>query len=295
MFTIILTVWTYGIIIILLLTFAALLWIRKIFRLPPQLRHSRDAPSLFTMKQPSQYVIRTIQSEVIGKWDHYETLLEHMIENGELIETWGFRTSLVAQGRTNKSRWNHLMIYKLPSGINATEFAAKEQIRMNKTDPAMYEEFKCHSRTVPAHLIPSCVIGGNNTHRLLDCAFYVEYISVQPDALADYAHSMDTITAPAMSLLSKQGAIHSFTVFEMDFVNKNARTDQNSGNWNQIHITAGTPLSFLPFSSRFNRAIIVTHPQVGGLEGAIKRWEQWCSYARVDVMKLVWHYRNAMR
>lgn len=213
-----------------------------------------------------------------------------MISHGDLVEAWGFRTSLVVQGRTNKSQWNDLFIYKLPPDMSAAEFTVLEQTYVNDGDPCMTEQLRSHSRIVSAHLIPSCVIG-DESNLPPECAFYVEYISVQPDAIQNYTHSMDEITAPAMSMLSKQGAIHSFTVFEMDVADTNGTTTTAHKRWNQIHITAGSPLSFIPFSSRFNRAIKTVQPQVGGLEGAIKQWEQRYSYERVDVMKLLWHYR----
>ena len=297
MLTIIMT--SLGTVILLVIIFAcaSILWIRRSFRITPANRNRFEFPHPEPMtKQHAKYVLRAVQANAIPEWEQrYESLLQHMVSRGDLLEAWGFRTSLVVQGRTNKSQWSNLFIYKLPPDMNAAEFTELEQTYLNDVDPCMTEQLHSHSRTLSAHLIPSCVIG-EETNLPPECAFYVEYISVQPAALQNYTHSMDEITAPAMSMLSKQGDIHSFTVIEMDMAMADNTDWTNTAplnRWNQIHITAGSPLSFIPFSSRFNRAITTVHPQVGGLEGAIKQWEQWCSYERVDVMKLLWHCRDS--
>ncbi|SYX84278.1 hypothetical protein [Paenibacillus alvei] len=292
MLTIIMT--SLGTIMLLVIIFAcaSIRWIRRSFRITTASRNRFNFPHPEPMtNHQAKYVLRTVQTNANPEWERrYEALLQHMISHGDLVEAWGFRTSLVVQGRTNKSQWSDLFIYKLPPDMSAAEFTALEQTYVNDGEPCMTEQLRSHSRIVSAHLIPSCVIG-DESNLPPECAFYVEYISVQPDAIQNYTHSMDEITAPAMSMLSKQGAIHSFTVFEMDVADTNGTTTTAHKRWNQIHITAGSPLSFIPFSSRFNRAIKTVQPQVGGLEGAIKQWEQWCSYEWVDVMKLLWHYR----
>lgn len=291
MLTIIMT--SLGSVMLLFIIFAcaSICWIRRSFRITPANRNRFDFPHPEPMtKQHAKYVLRTVQVNAIPDWERrYEAILQHMISRGDLLEAWGFHTSLVVQGRTNKSQWSELFIYKLPPDMSAAEYTALEQAYVNDVDPYMTEQLRSHSRTLSAHLIPSCVIG-EETNLPPECAFYVEYIFVQPDALQNYTQSMDAITAPAMSMLSKQGDIHSFTVFEMDVADTDGTTTIPLNRWNQIHITADSPRSFVPFSSRFNRAIKTVQPQVGGLEGAIK---QWCSYERVDVMKLLWHCRDS--
>lgn len=293
MLTIIMT--TLGTVMLLVIIFAcaSIHWIRRSFRITPANRNRFEFPPPEPMtKHQAKYVLRTVQTNAIPDWERrYEALLQHMISHGDLLEAWGFRTSLVVQGRTNKTQWSNLIIYKLPPDMSAADFTALERTYVKDVDPCMTEQLRSHSRIVSAHLIPSCVIGAES-NLPPECAFYVEYISVQPDAIQNYTHSMNEITAPAMSMLSKQGDIHSFTVFEMD-IDTDVTTTATHKRWNQIHITAGSPLSFIPFSSRFNRAITTVHPQVGGLEGAIKQWEKWCLYERVDVMKLLWHCRDS--